>query len=290
MLAKRIIPCLDVKDGRVVKGVKFVEIRDAGDPVDNAIFYDEQGADELVFLDITASYEKRKIILDVVERTATDVFMPLTVGGGIKTLDDIRDLLNAGCDKVSINTTAVNNPDFIRQAAERFGSQCIVVAIDAKRVHDSRFEIRNPDEIPKWLNSSKELKDRLFLNSSLITHHPSPSLWEVYTHGGRRPKGINAVEWAKYMEELGAGEILLTSMDRDGTKEGFDLDLTRAVSEAVLIPVIASGGVGNLEHLYEGIVKGKADAVLAASIFHYREYTIREAKEYLKNKGVAVRL
>jgi cyclase len=287
MLAKRIIPCLDVKDGRVVKGVKFVEIRDAGDPVDNAIFYDEQGADELVFLDITASHEKRKIILDVVERTATDVFMPLTVGGGIKTLNDIRDLLNAGCDKVSINTTAVNNPDFIRQAAERFGSQCIVVAIDAKCVHDSRFEIRNPDEVPDWLRSSEELSERL-----LITPHASrlTNLWEVFTHGGRKPKGMNAVEWAKYMEELGAGEILLTSMDRDGTKEGFDLDLTRAVSEAVSIPVIASGGVGNLEHLYEGIVKGKADAVLAASIFHYREYTIREAKEYLKSKGVAVRL
>lgn len=290
MLAKRIIPCLDVKDGRVVKGVKFVEIRDAGDPVDNAIFYDEQGADELVFLDITASHEKRKIILDVVERTATDVFMPLTVGGGIKTLNDIRDLLNAGCDKVSINTTAVNNPDFIRQAAERFGSQCIVVAIDAKRVHDSRFEIRNPDEIPEWLATSKELFDKLVVHSSLFTRHSSLPLWEVYTHGGRRPKGINAVEWAKHMEELGAGEILLTSMDRDGTKEGFDLDLTRAVSEAVSIPVIASGGVGNLEHLYEGIVNGKADAVLAASIFHYREYTIREAKEYLKAKGVAVRL
>lgn len=305
MLAKRIIPCLDVKDGRVVKGVKFVEIRDAGDPVENAIFYDKQGADELVFLDITASHEKRKIILDVVEKTATDVFMPLTVGGGIKSLDDIRDLLNAGCDKVSINTTAVNNPEFIMQAAERFGSQCIVVAIDAKRVHDSRFEIRNPDEIPEWVNSSKELKDRLSLTSSPITYHPSLQnppipplikggeggfLWEVYTHGGRKPKGINAVEWARYMEELGAGEILLTSMDRDGTKDGYDLELTRSVSEAVSIPVIASGGVGNLEHLYEGIVYGKADAVLAASIFHYREYTIREAKEYLKNKGVAVRL
>ncbi len=287
MLAKRIIPCLDVRDGRVVKGVKFVEIRDAGDPVENAIFYDKQGADELVFLDITASHEKRKIILDVVEKTATDVFMPLTVGGGIKTLDDIRDLLNAGCDKVSINTTAVNNPEFIRQAAERFGSQCIVVAIDAKRVHDSRFDIRDSEEIPEWLRLSKEFSERL-----LITHDSSriTNLWEVYTHGGRRPKGINAVQWARYMEELGAGEILLTSMDRDGTKEGFDLELTRAVSEAVSIPVIASGGVGNLEHLYEGIVYGKADAVLAASIFHYREYTIREAKEYLKIKGVPVRL
>lgn len=290
MLAKRIIPCLDVKDGRVVKGVSFVNLRDAGDPVENAIYYDEQGADELVFLDITASHEKRKIILDVVERTASDVFMPLTVGGGIKTLDDIRDLLNAGCDKVSINTAAVNDPEFVKKAAERFGSQCIVVAIDAKRVHGSRFEIRDPEEIPEWLMSSRELSDRLLINSSLITRHSSLSLWEVYTHGGRRPKGINAVEWAKYIEELGAGEILLTSMDRDGTKKGFDLELTKTVSEAVNIPVIASGGAGNLEHLYEGIVIGKADAVLAASIFHYREYTIREAKEYLRSKGVPVRL
>ena len=273
MLAKRIIPCLDVKDGRVVKGVSFVNLRDAGDPVENALYYDEQGADELVFLDITASHEKRKIILDVVERTASDVFMPLTVGGGIKTLDDIRDLLNAGCDKVSINTAAVNDPEFVRRAAERFGSQCIVVAIDAKRVHGSRFDLRDPEEIPEWLRNSKELSERLLINPSPITHHPSPPLWEVYTHGGRRPKGINAVEWAKYMEELGAGEILLTSMDRDGTKDGYDLELTRAVAEAVGIPVIASGGAGNLEHLYEGIVIGKADAVLAASIFHYREYT-----------------
>lgn len=284
MLAKRIIPCLDVKDGRVVKGVRFVDIRDAGDPVENAIYYDEQGADELVFLDITASHEKRKIILDVVERTASDVFMPLTVGGGIKGLDDIRDLLNAGCDKVSINTTAVNDPDFIRRAAERFGSQCIVVAIDAKRVHDSRFDLRLEEELPEWLRFSKELRDRLEIDNT------QTKLWEVYTHGGRRPKGINAVKWARYMEELGAGEILLTSMDRDGTKDGYDLELTRAVSEAVNIPVIASGGAGNLEHLYEGIVIGKADAVLAASIFHYREYTIREAKEYLRSRGVIVRI
>ncbi|MCX7794766.1 MAG: imidazole glycerol phosphate synthase subunit HisF [Thermodesulfovibrionales bacterium] len=317
MLAKRIIPCLDVKDGRVVKGVSFVNLRDAGDPVENAIYYDEQGADELVFLDITASHEKRKIILDVVERTASDVFMPITVGGGIKSLEDIRDLLNAGCDKVSINTAAVNDPEFVKRAAMRFGSQCIVVAIDAKRVHGSRFDIRNPEEIPEWLRASRELLERLLLqhvseqqssraaeqqkiikekNSSPKTiellHYSSAGLplWEVYTHGGRRPKGINAVEWAKYMEELGAGEILLTSMDRDGTKDGYDLELTRAVAEAVSIPVIASGGAGNLEHLYEGIVIGKADAVLAASIFHYREYTIREAKEYLRSKGVIVRL
>ncbi len=294
MLAKRIIPCLDVKDGRVVKGVSFVNLRDAGDPVENAIYYDEQGADELVFLDITASHEKRKIILDVVERTASDVFMPLTVGGGIKSLDDIRDLLNAGCDKVSINTAAVNDPDFVRKAAQKFGSQCIVVAIDAKRVHGSRFDIRDSEEIPLWLKSSRELSDRLLLHpltpSPLHPFTPSPVFWEVYTHGGRRPKGINAVEWAKYMEELGAGEILLTSMDRDGTKNGYDLELTRAVSEAVGIPVIASGGAGTLEHLYEGIVIGKADAVLAASIFHYREYTIREAKEYLRARGVVVRI
>ena len=298
MLAKRIIPCLDVKDGRVVKGVSFVNLRDAGDPVENAIFYDEQGADELVFLDITASHEKRRIILDVVEKTATDVFMPLTVGGGIKALDDIRDLLNAGCDKVSINTTAVNNPEFIQKAAKRFGSQCIVVAIDAKRVHDSRFDIRDEEEIPEWLRSSKELLERLLIHPLVEQRHSAHphihtsalSLWEVYTHGGRKPKGINAVEWARYVEELGAGEILLTSMDRDGTRDGYDLELTRSVSEAVTIPVIASGGAGNLEHLYEGLFYGKADAVLAASIFHYREYSIREAKEYLKAKGLPIRL
>ncbi len=290
MLAKRIIPCLDVKEGRIVKGVSFINLRDAGDPVENARFYDEQGADELVFLDITASHEKRNIIIDVVMRTAEEVFMPLTVGGGIKTLDGIRGLLKAGCDKVSINTTAVNNPDFIREAAERFGSQCIVVAIDAKRVHDSRFEIRSLEELPEWLITSEELKDKLLISQPPAFSRQPSALWEVYTHGGRKPKGINAVQWARYMEELGAGEILLTSMDKDGTKDGYDLDLTRAVSESVTIPVIASGGVGNLEHLYEGIVYGKADAVLAASIFHYREYTVREAKEYLKNKGVPVRI
>ncbi len=292
MLAKRIIPCLDVKNGRVVKGVSFVNLRDAGDPVENAKFYDKQGADELVFLDITASHEKRNIIIDVVMRTAEEVFMPLTVGGGIKTMDDIRELLKAGCDKVSINTAAVNNPEFIRQAAERFGSQCIVVAIDAKRVHDSRFETRSPEELPDWLMSSKELSVRLVVDPSLVTLSlsKSHSSWEVYTHGGRNPKGIDAVKWAGYMEELGAGEVLLTSMDRDGTKDGYDLELTRAVSEAVSIPVIASGGAGNLEHLYQALVDGKADAALAASIFHYREYTIREAKEYLKSKGVPVRL
>ncbi len=251
MLAKRIIPCLDVKEGRVVKGVNFVNLRDAGDPVENAKFYDEQMADELVFLDITASYEKRFIMIDVVKRVAEQVFMPFTVGGGIRTLQDIRALLVAGADKVSINTAAVKNPNLVAEAAKAFGSQCIVVAIDAKRRGDS---------------------------------------WEVYIHGGRTPTGIDAVWWARRVQELGAGEILLTSMDRDGTKEGYDLELTRAVSEAVEIPVIASGGAGNLEHLYQGIVEGKADAVLAASIFHFREYSVIEAKRYLRERGVPVRL
>ena len=268
MLAKRIIPCLDVRDGRVVKGVNFVNIRDAGDPVENARYYDEQGADELVFLDITASHEKRGIILDVVRHTANEIFMPLTVGGGIREIDDIRNLLNAGCDKVAINTTAVHNPGFIRKAAERFGSQCIVVAIDAKRRTGA------PGEPPEWAMSNPF----------------PPETFEVFTHGGRKPKGIDAVKWAKYMEEMGAGEILLTSMDRDGTKNGFDIELTRAVSEAVGIPVIASGGVGNLEHIYDGLTTGKADAALAASIFHYREYTVRDCKEYLQKRGVPVRL
>ncbi len=279
MLAKRIIPCLDVRDGRVVKGVNFVNIRDAGDPVENAIYYDEQGADELTFLDITASHEKRNIILHVVEKTASDVFMPLTVGGGIKTLDDIRDLLNAGCDKVSINTTAIRNPEFIRAAAERFGSQCIVVAVDAKR------HIVTRAELPQWLAEKESMG---FL--SVERENPDKGLrWEVFTHGGRRPRGIDALRWAVYMEELGAGEILLTSMDRDGTKDGYDIELTRAIADAVSIPVIASGGAGTLPHLYEALAEGRADAVLAASIFHFREYTIREAKEYLKSKGITVR-
>jgi cyclase len=279
MLAKRIIPCLDVKDGRVVKGVSFVNLRDAGDPVENALFYDKQGADELIFLDITASHEKRKIILEIVEKTAEDVFMPLTVGGGIKTLDDIRDLLRAGCDKVSINTTAVKDPHFISRAAEKFGSQCIVVAIDAKRVAHNMADATGE----KWFNDSS-LKD-------VILELPVKGLtWAISTHGGRKMKLINAVAWAKKMEELGAGEFMLTSMDKDGTKDGYDIELTRTISETVSIPVIASGGAGNLEHLYSGLVDGKADAVLAASIFHFREFTVREAKEYLISRGVSVRL
>ena len=255
MLTRRIIPCLDVKDGRVVKGVQFVELRDAGDPVEAAAAYDLQGADELTFLDITASHEKRGIILDVVARTAERVFMPLTVGGGVREIADIRNLLNAGADKVSINTAAVHRPEFVREAAERFGSQCIVVAIDARRVPGS-----------------------------------DPLVWEVYTHGGRNPTGIDALAWAARMESYGAGEILLTSMDQDGTKDGYDIPLTRAISDRVGIPVIASGGVGSLEHIREGLVEGGASAALAASIFHFREYTIRECKEYLHTHGVPVRL
>tara|TARA_B100000315_G_scaffold200469_1_gene192668 strand:- start:447 stop:1232 length:786 start_codon:yes stop_codon:yes gene_type:complete len=260
MLAKRIIPCLDVKAGRVVKGIKFLNLQDAGDPVEAARFYDREGADELTFLDITASHEQRNIIIDVVKKTAEKVFMPLTVGGGIRTMDDIRVLLKAGTDKVSINTAAIKEPEFVKKASRRFGSQCIVVAIDAKRKNE---------------NNVKKGK--------------SCSAWEIYTHGGRHPTGIDAIDWAKKMEEFGAGEILLTSMDRDGTKKGYDIELTKAVSEKVSIPVIASGGVGTLEHLYEGLTAGKADAVLAASIFHFREYSIKQAKDYLKDKGVIVR-
>ena len=259
MLAKRIIPCLDVKDGRVVKGVNFVNLRDAGDPVSNASFYEKAGADELVFLDITASYEDRETMIDVVRRTAEQVFMPLTVGGGIRDIPDIRKLLKAGADKVSINTAAVNNPDLVSEASKRFGSQCIVVAIDAKRCQSVKVS-------------------------------KCQGKWEVYTHGGRTPAGKDAVKWAREAERRGAGEILLTSMDRDGTKIGYDVELTRAVSGSVGIPVIASGGAGTLGHLYEGIVKGKADAVLAASIFHFREFSIRQAKKYLKKRGVSVRI
>jgi imidazole glycerol-phosphate synthase subunit HisF len=257
MLTKRIIPCLDVKDGRVVKGVKFVNLRDAGDPVHVAKFYDGEGADELCFLDITASHENRKTILEVVERTAAQIFMPLTVGGGIRTLEDIRGLLRVGADKVSINTSAVENPDFIRKAVEMFGSQCIVVAIDAKKI--------------------------------LKTSGNSPA-WEVYTHGGRKATGIETVAWAVKMAEWGAGEILLTSMDHDGTQNGYDIELTRAVSKATPIPVIASGGAGRPEHLYEVLSLGLADAALAASIFHDRLFTIRQAKDLMKSKGIPVRL
>ncbi|KJR41622.1 imidazole glycerol phosphate synthase subunit HisF [Candidatus Magnetoovum chiemensis] len=288
MLAKRIIPCLDVRDGRVVKGINFVNLQDAGDPVENAIFYDDEGADELTYLDITASHEKRKIIIDVVERTASDVFIPITVGGGISSIEHIRDLLNAGCDKVSINTTAIVNPLFIKEASERFGSQCIVVAIDAKSCKACSTE---GAEIPKWLKEDKSLEYlRIHYDNSDADSELDPkNKWEVYTHGGRRARGIDAVKWARYMEELGAGEILLTSMDRDGTKIGYDLELTKSISEAVRIPVIASGGAGELEHLYDALELGSADAVLAASIFHFRQFSIKQAKEYLQSRGVTIR-
>ena len=255
-LAKRIIPCLDVDNGRVVKGVKFVDIRDAGDPVEVARRYDREGADEITFLDITASSDDRETMVHVVEQVAGEVFIPLTVGGGIRKLEDIRQMLNAGADKVGINTAAVFNPEFVREAAQRFGSQCIVVAIDAKKVSSS----------------------------------DKPDHWEIFTHGGRKPTGLDAIEWAKKMVEYGAGEILLTSMDRDGTREGFDIPLTRAISEAVTVPVIASGGVGNLDHLADGVIDGKADAVLAASIFHFAEYSIQQAKERMAARGIEVRL
>jgi len=255
MLAKRIIPCLDVTAGRVVKGVNFVSLRDAGDPVEIARRYDEQGADELTFLDITASSDQRDIILHVIEAVAEQVFIPLTVGGGVRKVEDVRRLLNAGADKISINTSAVQNPQLVADASGRFGSQCIVVAVDARR--------RRADD-------------------------PAQG-WEVYTHGGRTPTGLDAVEWARRVAELGAGEILLTSMDRDGTKQGFDLELTRAVSDAVPVPVIASGGVGTLQHLADGVLKGRADAVLAASIFHYGEFTVGQAKAYMAQQGIPMR-
>lgn len=255
-LAKRIIPCLDVDNGRVVKGVQFVDIRDAGDPVEIARRYDEQGADEITFLDITASSDDRETMVHVVEEVAGQVFIPLTVGGGIRKVEDIRRMLNAGADKVAINTAAVFNPEFVKEAAEKFGSQCIVVAIDAKKV----------------------------------SAEGEPNKWEIFTHGGRKPTGIDAIEWAIKMVDYGAGEILLTSMDRDGTKIGFDLELNAAISEAVNVPVIASGGVGNLDHLVEGVKQGKADAVLAASIFHFGEYTVEEAKQRMQDAGIEVRL
>jgi cyclase len=255
-LAKRIIPCLDVDKGRVVKGVQFVDIRDAGDPVEVAKKYNEQGADEITFLDITASHEGRDTMVETVERMADQVFIPLTVGGGIRELSDIRTMLNAGADKIAINSAAIFNPEFVREAAAKFGSQCIVIAIDAKRVSVE-------GELPRW---------------------------EIFTHGGRKPTGIDAIEWAIKMADFGAGEVLLTSMDRDGTKDGFDLELVASVSDAVAIPVIASGGVGNLQHLVDGVKLGKADAVLAASIFHFAEHTIPEAKAFMAEQGVEVRL
>ncbi len=278
MLAKRIIPCLDVKDGRVVKGTNFIHLRDAGDPVENARVYDEQGADELTFLDITASSERRKIILDVVRRTAEEVFMPLTVGGGIRSLEDIRDLLRAGADKVSLNTAAVQDPDLVRRASEKFGSQCIVVAIDAKR-------IRGEDRI--WAEADESARRD---NGNALSGFRKDLSWEVYIHGGRTPTGVDALEWAQKVERNGAGEILLTSMDRDGTNLGYDLPLNRVISDSLSIPVIASGGAGTLEHLRDAFVFGRADAVLAASIFHYRKYTIKEAKEYLKMSNLTVRI
>ena len=254
-LAKRIIPCLDVTAGRVVKGVNFVGLRDAGDPVEVARRYDQQGADEVAFLDITASSDGRDLIVGVIEAVAAQVFIPLTVGGGVRTVEDVRRLLNAGADKVSINTAAVEQPDLVADAASRYGSQCIVVAVDAKRAGDAGA--------PRW---------------------------EVHTHGGRRATGLDALEWSRRMERAGAGEILLTSMDRDGTRSGFDLELTRAVSDALSIPVIASGGVGSLDHLVDGVLRGRADAVLAASVFHYGEYTVRQAKEHMARHGIEVRL
>lgn len=259
-LAKRVIPCLDVNAGRVVKGVNFLGLRDAGDPVEIARRYDEQGADELAFLDITASSDGRGLILPIIERVAAQVFIPLTVGGGVRSVEDVRRLLNAGADKVSINTAAVERPQLVADAAARYGSQCIVVAVDAKRAEPA------------------------------TGHGAGASRWEVYTHGGRRPAGLDAVEWGRRMQRLGAGEILLTSMDRDGTRSGFDLELTRAFSDALDIPIIASGGVGNLDHLVQGIVAGRADAVLAASIFHYGEFTVRQAKEHLLASGIEVRM
>jgi cyclase len=268
MLAKRIIPCLDVDRGRVVKGTKFLNLRDAGDPVECAKEYDRQGADELVFLDITASAENRSTMIDVVERTAGECFMPLTVGGGIRSGDDARAMLKAGADKCSVNTAAVQNPDLVRAGAERFGSQCIVVAIDAKRVAS--------DQSPATSHQSP-----------VTNCHPH---WQVFTHGGRKATGLDAVEWARRVESLGAGEILLTSMDTDGTKAGYDVTLTRAISEAVSIPVIASGGAGTLEHMAGVLTEGKADAVLAASIFHFGEYTVLQVKQFLKQKGISVRI
>lgn len=299
MLAKRIIPCLDVHAGRVVKGVNFLNLRDAGDPVDIAARYEAEGADELVFLDITASHEQRDIILDVVARTSEVCFMPLTVGGGIRRLDDIRKLLKAGCDKVSINSAAIEDPEFVRQAALRFGSQCIVVNIDPRRVPLSESDL----EAHRAAEGTTDVPDRLRVASRPLPGQPSfaarfaernpqavATFWDVHINGGRKPTGIDAVAWAREVERLGAGEIVLTSMDADGTKDGYDLEITRAVADAVEIPVVASGGAGAPQHLLDAVTQGGASAALAASIFHYGEYTIAEAKAALADGGVAVRL
>ncbi len=275
MLSKRIIPCLDVKDGRVVKGINFIDLRDAGDPVEQAAMYSREGADEVVFLDITASHEHRKTMLDMVRRTAEQVFIPFTVGGGIRTLSDMELMLRKGADKISVNTAAVKDPKLISRGAKRFGNQCIVVAIDAKK---RKTEVRGQRSDRKKINRTSDFR--------LPT---SASSWEVYLFGGRKPTGIDAVEWAQQAEELGAGEILLTSMDKDGTQSGYDLELTRAISEKVRIPVIASGGAGKLSHLYDALDKGKADAVLAASIFHYGTFKIKQTKDYLLKRGVPMR-
>jgi cyclase len=284
-LAKRVIPCLDVTRGRVVKGVNFVGLRDAGDPVEIARRYDDQGADELTFLDITASSDERDMILHIVEAVAAQVFIPLTVGGGVRKVEDVRRLLNAGADKVSINTSAVQNPQLVADASGRYGAQCIVVAIDAKRVDPAAGAKRgDPNADAKRGDPNADAKSA---DTGQAGIEPR---WEVYTHGGRKRTGLDAVAWARRMQALGAGEILLTSMDRDGTRSGFDLALTRAVAEAVDVPVIASGGVGSLEHLAAGILEGRADAVLAASIFHYGEYSVRQAKELMRSKGIEVRL
>ncbi|OIO03790.1 imidazole glycerol phosphate synthase subunit HisF [Candidatus Desantisbacteria bacterium CG_4_10_14_0_8_um_filter_48_22] len=313
MLAKRIIPCLDVKNGRVVKGIHFRNLRDAGDPVQNAAFYSKESADELVFLDITATIENRKTVVNMVRKTAARVFIPFAVGGGIRNIKDIGVLLRSGADKISINTAAIKDPLLIKRASRKFGSQCVVVAIDAKRITKVKSQIAKCKMSPLALNGQAEgislpaqQKFKTLTRNTLsapmnIGARPRPSAywgghltpssrWEVYVNGGNTPTGIDAVKWAKKAEKLGAGEILLTSMDRDGTLDGYDIPLTRAVSEAVNIPVIASGGVGNLKHLYDGIAKGKADAVLAASIFHYRKYSIRQAKQYLRKRGIPVRI
>jgi len=303
MLAKRIIPCLDVDNGRVVKGINFVNLIDAGDPVEQAKRYDAEGADELVFLDITASSDNRRTVVDMVRAVADNVFIPFTVGGGIRSVEEIRAILLAGADKVSLNTAAIKNPNLVREGAERFGSQCLVVAIDARRRISSDNGAYFPPsviEAPDWARDRRNSSDNgecstggYFANGECVTGcwqgSEQLSRWEVFINGGRTPTGLDAIEWARKVEQLGAGEILLTSMDRDGTQDGYDIELTRAVAEAVNIPVIASGGVGTIEHLYEGLTEGKASAVLAASIFHFGKYSITQVKEYLRQKGLVIR-